>query len=94
MQKDVKPENRQPKHRLWAAERGKMLTGIKMWTAEYRVQKHTFDISILSIIYSLYGVIHIGMPLLSSTYGGHCVTSLFNMVACYSLRVYFGKWCF
>ena len=35
----------------------------------------------LSIIHSLYGVIHLGMPLLFSTYGGYCVASLFNMVA-------------
>ena len=43
------------------------------------------------------------MPLLFSTYGGHCVASLFNMVACYSLSLLWqvvfclcksGKWCF
>ena len=52
-----------------------------------RSPEHLAFLLELSIIHSLYGVIHIGMPLLFLTYGGYCVASLFNMVACYSLSL-------
>ena len=45
-------------------------------------------ISLLLIIHSLHSVIHIAIPLLFSTYNGHCVASLFNMVACYWLSLF------
>ena len=43
------PENCQPKTQTMGCRLEKMLTEIKMWTAEYRVQKHILCYNIITV---------------------------------------------